>query len=99
VIDKAVDPDVSAYKVAPWQRPDIGDWLKNRTGEFDIVAWSRLDRAVRRMSDMSRLADWAREHGKTLAFCSGPGGTLVLDMTSAPAAAPDSDGLGFRRPA
>jgi len=38
------------------------------------------------MSDMSRLADWAREHGKTLAFCSGPGGTLVLDMTSGPVA-------------
>lgn len=84
IIGQAVDLDVSGYKTPPWERPDIGAWLADRTAEFDIVAWSRLDRAVRRMADMSKLAEWAKQHRKTLAFCSGPGGTLVLDMASGP---------------
>ena len=32
VVGQEVDLDVSAYKVAPWERPDIGDWLANRGG-------------------------------------------------------------------
>jgi site-specific DNA recombinase len=86
ITGQAIDLDVSGYKTPPWERPDIGAWLANRTSEFDIVAWARLDRAVRRMADMSKLAEWAKQHQKTLAFCSGPGGTLVLDMTSGPVA-------------
>ena len=86
IVGQAVDLDVSGYKKAPWERPEIGSWLGQRTAEFDIVAWARLDRAVRRMADMSRLAEWAKRERKTLAFCSGPGGTLVLDMSSGPVA-------------
>jgi site-specific DNA recombinase len=86
IVGQAVDLDVSGYKKAPWERPEIGGWLGQRAAEFDIVAWARLDRAVRRMADMSRLAEWAKQHQKTLAFCSGPGGTLVLDMSSGPVA-------------
>jgi site-specific DNA recombinase len=36
------------------------------------------------MADVSKLAEWAKQHRKTLASCSGPGGTLVLDMASGP---------------
>jgi DNA invertase Pin-like site-specific DNA recombinase len=84
VVGQAVDLDVSAYKVAPWQRPEIGDWLANRTAEFDVIAWARPDRAVRRMADMAKLGEWAKDYRKALAFCSGPGGALVLDMASGP---------------
>lgn len=49
VTDQAIDLDVSAFKVAPWERPEIGDRM-SRPEEFDIIAWSALDRAVRRMT-------------------------------------------------
>ncbi|MEW1551345.1 recombinase family protein [Streptomyces tsukubensis] len=82
VIDWADDPDVSAAKVAPENRPGLGPWLK-RPEEFDAIAWWRLDRAVRSMRDMAWLAGWARDHKKRLIFAEGPGGgRLELDMTS-----------------
>jgi len=82
-VGKAEDLDESAYKKSPFARPQLGDWLTYRKTEFDIIVWASLDRAVRRMTDMSELASWAKENNKTLAFCSGPsGGALVLDMSS-----------------
>jgi DNA invertase Pin-like site-specific DNA recombinase len=78
----ADDPDVSAAKVAPQDRPGLGPWL-GRPDEYDVIAWWRLDRAVRSMRDMSWLGGWARDHGKRLIFAEGPGGgKLELDMTS-----------------
>lgn len=78
----ADDPDVSAAKVAPKDRPGLGPWLE-RPDEYDVIAWWRLDRAVRSMRDMSWLGGWARDHGKRLIFAEGPGGgKLELDMTS-----------------
>lgn len=53
---------MSAFKIPPWQRPEIRAWLEHHTDEFDIIAWARLDQAVRQMRDMSELAEWAREH-------------------------------------
>jgi DNA invertase Pin-like site-specific DNA recombinase len=83
-IGRAEDLDESAYKKSPFARPDLGNWLTYRKTEFDYIVWASLDRAVRRMTDMSELASWAKENGKTLVFCSGPsGGALVLDMSSA----------------
>ncbi|MFB7115758.1 recombinase family protein [Streptomyces sp. NPDC056291] len=82
VVHWADDPDVSAAKVAPEDRPELGPWLK-RPEEFDAIAWWRLDRAVRSMRDMAWLAGWARDHKKRLIFAEGPGGgRLELDMTS-----------------
>jgi len=82
-VGKAEDLDESAYKKSPFARPQLGDWLTYRKTEFDIIVWASLDRAVRRMTDMSELASWAKENSKTLVFCSGPsGGALVLDMSS-----------------
>jgi DNA invertase Pin-like site-specific DNA recombinase len=82
VIGWADDPDVSAAKVAPKDRPELGPWF-DRPTEFDAIAWWRLDRAVRSMRDMAWLAGWARDHKKRLIFAEGPGGgRLELDMTS-----------------
>ena len=82
VIDWADDPDVSADKMAPADRPGIGPWFA-RPSEFDAIVWWRLDRAVRSMRDMAWLAGWARDHKKRLIFAEGPGGgRLELDMAS-----------------
>ncbi|MFE0326349.1 recombinase family protein [Streptomyces sp. NPDC058960] len=82
VVAWADDPDVSAAKVAPEDRPELGPWFK-RPSEFDAIAWWRLDRAVRSMRDMAWLAGWARDNRKRLIFAEGPGGgRLELDMTS-----------------
>ncbi|MFJ5224867.1 recombinase family protein [Streptomyces sp. NPDC088400] len=82
VVAWADDLDVSAAKVAPADRPELGPWFE-RPDEFDAIAWWRLDRAVRSMRDMAWLAGWARDHKKRLIFAEGPGGgRLELDMTS-----------------
>jgi DNA invertase Pin-like site-specific DNA recombinase len=82
VVAWADDPDVSAAKVEPQHRPELGPWFK-RPEEFDAIAWWRLDRAVRSMRDMAWLAGWARDNKKRLIFAEGPGGgRLELDMTS-----------------
>jgi DNA invertase Pin-like site-specific DNA recombinase len=82
VVDWADDADVSAVKMAPPDRPGLGPWLQ-RPGEYDAIAWWRLDRAVRSMGDMADLARWAKKHRKRLIFAEGPGGgRLELDMTS-----------------
>ena len=78
----ASDIDVSATKTTPWERPELGKWLNDRSHEFDAVIWWKLDRAVRSMADMSELVRWARTHGKRLIFAEGPGGgSMELDLT------------------
>lgn len=77
---EAVDLDVSASKVAPFDRPALGSWLA-RPGEYDALVWWRFDRAIRSMTDMHDLAKWAREHRKMLIFAEGiGGGKLVFDF-------------------
>ncbi|MFE5589541.1 recombinase family protein [Streptomyces sp. NPDC056549] len=79
----ATDLDVSAVKVRPEDRPELGEWLRYRSHEFDGIIWARLDRAVRSMADMADLGRWAKEHRKRLVFAVGPGGgRLELDMAS-----------------
>ncbi|GAA0660443.1 recombinase family protein [Kitasatospora atroaurantiaca] len=69
----AVDLDVSASKVSPFDRPQLGKWLA-RPEEYDVIVWWRFDRAIRSMSDMNELAKWARKHRKMLVFAEGIGG-------------------------
>ncbi|MEU0845340.1 recombinase family protein [Streptomyces sp. NPDC005962] len=77
---EAVDLDVSASKVGPFDRPELGTWLA-KPDEFDALVWWRFDRALRSMSDMHDLAKWAREHRKMLVFAEGVGGgRLVFDF-------------------
>ncbi|MFD3522882.1 recombinase family protein [Streptomyces sp. NPDC058653] len=70
---EAVDLDVSASKVGPFDRPQLGGWLA-RPDEFDAPVWWRFDRAIRSLGDMHELAKWAREHGKLSVFAEVIGG-------------------------
>ena len=72
-VREAVDLDVSASKITPFDRPELGGWLA-RPDEFDVIVWWRFDRAVRSQSDMHELAKWAAEHKKMLVFAEGIGG-------------------------
>jgi DNA invertase Pin-like site-specific DNA recombinase len=76
---EAVDLGVSASKTTPFERPQLGSWLR-RPDDFDALVFWRFDRAVRSMDDMHELAKWAREHCKMIVFAEGPGGRLVLDF-------------------
>lgn len=76
---EAVDLGVSASKTTPFERPELGEWLK-RPDEFDALMFWRFDRAVRSMDDMHGLSKWAREHRKMIVIAEGPGGRLVLDF-------------------
>lgn len=77
---EAVDLDVSASKIAPFDRPALGSWLA-RPDEYDALVWWRFDRAIRSMADMHDLAKWAKQHRKMLIFAEGiGGGKLVLDF-------------------
>ena len=55
-----------------------------RTAEVAIVGWSRLDRAVPPNGRHVEAHGVGKAARKTLISCSGPGGTLVLDMASGP---------------
>ena len=49
VVGVAEGLDVSAGSTSPFERPRLGDWLKNRLGEFDVIVFFRMDRIVRRL--------------------------------------------------
>lgn len=57
---------MSAGSTSPFDRPEIGNWLKNRLGEFDVLVFFRADRIVRRLFDLADLIRWARQHAVTL---------------------------------
>ncbi|OEJ42340.1 integrase [Streptomyces agglomeratus] len=79
---EAVDLGVSASKTTPFERPELGSWLR-RPDDFDALVFWRFDRAVRSMDDMHALSTWARDHRKMIVFAEGPGGRLVLDFRDA----------------
>lgn len=62
----ATDLDVSATKYSPFDRPELGNWLKNRHHEFDAIVVWRLDRLVRSSKDLADLIAWCEANGKTL---------------------------------
>jgi DNA invertase Pin-like site-specific DNA recombinase len=66
VVGVASDLNVSATKVPPWKRKQLGDWLNNRAPEFDQILFWKLDRFVRRLSDLSTMIDWCLKYGKNL---------------------------------
>ncbi|MBT2440318.1 recombinase family protein [Streptomyces sp. ISL-36] len=76
---EAVDLGVSASKTTPFERPELGAWLR-RPEDFDALVFWRFDRAIRSMDDMHELAKWARDHRKMVVFAEGPGGLLKLDF-------------------
>jgi len=82
IVGVAEDLNVSASKVSPFRRPVLGPWLTEKFGEFDVIIWARLDRAVRSMGDLHELAKWAKERGKRLIFASGPGDQMESQSNS-----------------
>ncbi|MFC4503245.1 MULTISPECIES: recombinase family protein [Streptomyces] len=66
VVGVASDLNVSATKVPPWKRKELGDWLNNRAPEFDEILFWKLDRFVRRLTDLSTMIDWCLKYGKNL---------------------------------
>ncbi|WP_433537584.1 recombinase family protein [Micromonospora sp. CA-249363] len=85
IIGWARDLDVSAIKLSPFERPELGAWLK-RPGAYDGIVWSRADRAIRSMRDMHKLSEWAVQNRKLIIFAVGPGGgpRMILDFRNGP---------------
>lgn len=77
VVGAFEDLGVSAGKTTPFERPDLGKWLApERLHEWDVLVFSKIDRAFRSTSDCVDFARWTKENRKILAF-SGDG--VVLD--------------------
>src|SRR5436309_2121828 len=61
----AEDIGVSALKVSPFKRRALSPWLAAPETFDRILVW-RLDRIVRKASDLTGLLDWIQKHDKTL---------------------------------
>ncbi|MER6100503.1 recombinase family protein [Streptomyces sp. NPDC001728] len=66
VVGVASDLNVSATKVPPWRRKELGEWLNNRAPEFDALLFWKLDRFIRRTTDLSTMIEWCELYGKNL---------------------------------
>lgn len=65
VVGIAEDLDVSAGKTSPFDRPQLGKWLK-RPQDFDVIVFMRVDRFVRRLFDLADAIRWSQDHGVAL---------------------------------
>ncbi|ROR44390.1 recombinase family protein [Kitasatospora cineracea] len=66
VVGVAGDLNVSATRVPPWKRRQLGHWLVDRVPDFDVLLFWKLDRFVRRLTDLSVMIEWCTDHGKNL---------------------------------
>ncbi|MCX4685509.1 recombinase family protein [Kitasatospora purpeofusca] len=74
----ARDAHVSASKQSPFERAELGHWLKERAPEFDLILFWKLDRFIRKVLDMQDMLRWAADHGnKDFASVTEP----IFDMT------------------
>jgi site-specific DNA recombinase len=66
IVDWVEDLDVSATKVGPFARPDLGPWLTDpaKLDQYDVLVFWRLDRLIRNAVDFWDLIKWAKEQGK-----------------------------------
>ncbi|MGW7196038.1 recombinase family protein [Streptomyces chryseus] len=78
VVGVASDLNVSATRVPPWKRRELGQWLNDRVPEFDTLLFWKLDRFVRRLSDLSTMIEWCVAHGKNLVSKHDP-----IDLSTA----------------
>lgn len=77
IVGVAEDLDVSAGSTSPFDRPQLGDWLTNRLGEFDVLVFYRMDRIVRRLLDLADLIRWCQKHSVVIVSTS----EAFLDLT------------------
>jgi site-specific DNA recombinase len=59
IVGWATDLGVSAAKVPPWDRPDLGEWLQ-RPDDWDCLIFWKLDRLCRSVSDFSSMVKWVQ---------------------------------------
>ncbi|MFJ8211537.1 recombinase family protein [Streptomyces sp. NPDC096033] len=78
VVGVARDLNVSATRVPPWRRPQLGPWLRDRAPDFDVLLFWKMDRLVRRVADLTTMITWCVEHGKNLVSRHDP-----VDLTTA----------------
>ncbi|WP_433612850.1 recombinase family protein [Dactylosporangium sp. CA-139114] len=57
IVGWAEDLGVSAAKVPPWDRPDLGPWLQ-RPDEWDALIFWKLDRLCRSVGDFATMVNW-----------------------------------------
>jgi site-specific DNA recombinase len=68
VVGTFQDLGVSA-SVSPFDRPDLGPWLTpEKSHEWDVLVFSKLDRLFRSTRDCVKFAEWAEQHHKVLVF-------------------------------
>ncbi|MEV1328922.1 recombinase family protein [Micromonospora costi] len=94
IVGWAEDTDVSG-SVAPWERPELGEWLPTSIGgraptaQFDILCAWRLDRVSRRVLHLAALIDWCRSTGRALVSTSegfdinSPMGAVFVNILAA----------------
>lgn len=64
IVGWAEDLDVSGNYVAPIDRPQLGEWMRNRADEFDGFAAWKMDRITRRALHFHEFLEWCTDHGK-----------------------------------
>jgi site-specific DNA recombinase len=64
------DLGISAGKFTPFQRPDLGQWLDphKRLHEWDVIVFSKIDRAFRSIRDAVEFAKFCQANNKMLVF-------------------------------
>lgn len=63
-----LDLDVSA-SVSPFERPDLGQWFQpERKDTWDVMVFSKIDRAFRSGAHAVKLAEWFKNEHKMLVF-------------------------------
>ncbi|MBW0114939.1 recombinase family protein [Pseudonocardia abyssalis] len=83
VVGVATDLDVSG-STDPLTRTGSGPWLRDRTGEFDVVVAAKPDRFGRSTTHVHGLFQYLRQHDKHLYTAdgaintAGPAGELIL---------------------
>lgn len=76
-VGKFQDLGVSAGETTPFEREDLGKWLAPEPiHEWDVLVFSKIDRAFRSTSDCIDFAKWTKANRKVLAFA---GDGVVLD--------------------
>lgn len=77
VVGTFEDLGISAGRTTPFERPDLGRWLSpERLHEWDVLVFSKIDRAFRSTTDCVEFAKWTKSNRKILAFA---GDGVVLD--------------------
>jgi site-specific DNA recombinase len=77
IVGRFEDLGISAGKTTPFERPDLGKWLApERLHEWDVLVFSKIDRAFRSTNDCVEFAKWTKANRKILAFA---GDGVVLD--------------------